>query len=447
MADLKKVLMISYVFPPMAAVGGYRTIKFCKYLPSFGWQPSVLTVTKGFNFAYDYSLLDRLDPALNIYRSANLEPHLWYDRRTGGFPARSGTSTPPSPSGGGPDKRPSLPARWKRGLRQLVSIPDTNNFWIPFGILTGLRAARREKVDIVYSTSPPASAHVVGWAVSRLMSIPLVTDFRDLWTLNENYTARNLIPAAGRFDRLLERRVLSRAHQVITTTDTFTAMMKSRYPDKRADRFHTITNGLDADDFKDIAFPQKKNDYFTILHLGSLYGNRNPEFFFEAMAAWKKMRPGAESETRVCLIGNTPGCETLAERYGLSDMVTFAGHIPHRDVLARLWEADLLLLILGFEKAGTGVIPAKLFEYVATGRPILAFVPDGEARRIIDRYRRGTAVTSPDIETTVEFIDRGYLAWKEAERAPESTFDLPPEFDRKAQAGQLADILNTIVEE
>jgi glycosyltransferase involved in cell wall biosynthesis len=437
--------MISYVFPPMAAVGGYRTIKFCKYLPENGWEPVVLTVRKGFNYAYDRSLLDELDPGLKIYRSGNWEPHVWWEKRSAGKQKKPpGLSEISTDAARKPEAAEPVLARAKKYLRQLLSFPDANNFWIPFGVATGLRAVRKENIDVIFSTSPPASAHVVGHVLSRLTGRRHVIDFRDLWTLNENYAAKNLHDSIARLDRAWEKKVIKNAAAIITATGSFTEEMRSSNEYKNPSLFHTITNGLDADDFRNIRYPEKKNEKFTILHLGSLYGNRRPDFFFDCLKAWLEARPEVKDRVIVSFIGNTPDYSSRLSEMELDNTVSFAHHIPHARVLNKLWEADLLLLLLGFSDKGHSVIPAKLFEYIATGRPILAFSPAGEAEKIIDRYDRGMTVSSPDRERVVKFLDGTFRKWKDAPGPAASGFLLPDAFNRKHLARKLSEILKSI---
>lgn len=445
--NTKKLLLISYVFPPMAAVGRFRAMKSCKFLPEFGWQPTVLTVKKGFNYAFDYDALDQLDPNLKIYRSGNLSPLLWWDRRgeakamAASVPESDNTATVPSV-----DNRPSLASRIKKLLRDMLSLPDLDNFWIPFGVVTGLRAIRRERVDAILSSSPPASAHVVAYILSILTRKPLMLDFRDLWTLSEGYEARQLPWIYRKIDRWLEKMIFRRASAIMAATEAFRQQLEDGNPDMNPAKLHAVINGLDADDFKGIEYPKTKTAKFTILHLGSMYGNRNPIFFFKVLSQWVKNRPEVLDRIEAKFVGNAPDYVNMLNGTPLEKVVTFENHIPHRKVLAMLWQADLLLLILGFELAGIGCMPAKAYEYIATGRPILAMLPEGGiAASKVNQYQRGLVLTSPDIETACAYLSEQFDKWVKSEGPPVSSFNLPEEFDRRSQDKKLAAILNSIV--
>ncbi len=440
---MKKVLIISYVFPPMAAVGGFRVVKACKFLPHYDWQPIVLTVKDGFNYAYDEESLKQLDKSLPIYRSKYFSPIQWWDSRTQPDENATVAQTTVQNKSTQPDSE-SFSARLKKLIKTMISIPDIHNFWIPFAVLEGLKAIREQKVDIILSTSPPATVHIIGTILSYLTGKPFVIDYRDLWTQNESYHNRNLPWLYKKIDRFYEKRAIKRASAIVSATTGFSDAMYEHNSYKNQEQFHAVTNGVDADDFKNIQFPKLKNDKFTILHLGSLYGNRNPNFFFEVMKEWVSQSDELQKNCKVLFIGNTPGFEKTLNGTVLESVIQFEKHIPQKQILPKLWESDLLLLILGFDKGGKNVMPAKLYEYICTKRPILGFLPDGMAADAIEKYDRGLAVTSENKEKAIEFLNSQYQLWKNQTDERVSEFDLPAEYDRKEQNKKLAEILDNI---
>ena len=439
-----KLLIVSYVFPPMAAVGVFRVIKMCKFLPQFSWEPSVLTVKEGFNYAYDHASLEQLDPQLKIFRSYYFSPFEWRDQKQATTSARTPPAQP-KPAQPGMPAKPSLGGRIKRYLRTMLSLPDGQSFWIPWAVWKGLSAVRKEKINLVLSTSPPATSHIVAFWISVLSGRPLVLDFRDLWTQNEGYESRNLPPLFKKIDRFWEKRALRRASAIIAATEGFCNQIKENNPELDPKKFHPVTNGIDPDDFAEVRYPTEKNDKFYILHMGSLYGHRNPEFFFKVLTEWQKQRPEITEQVNCEFIGNTPGYENALKGQPIEPMVNFRGHIPQKQILQLLWQADLLLLILGFNAQAKKVMPAKLFEYICTGRPILAFVPDGLAAEKIRQYERGLPVTGEDITSAVNYLNQQFDSWKNREGAPESSFALPAEFDRKKQIEKMAEAFNLVL--
>lgn len=443
----KKALIVSYAFPPSAAVGVYRVIKFCKYLPQFGWEPVVLTVNEAVSYSRDESLFEQLPRDLKIYRSKDFSPITWYESKTGRG-ALAPVAPPSRDASVGPEKSapppppPTIMGRIKGYIRRSLFTPDDNAYWVPYGVSTGLRAIRKEGIDVIFSTSPPASAHLIGYWLSLLTGTPLVIDFRDLWTQNAGYHLKNKPAPARVFDRFLEKRCMKRSSAIVTATDGFTDLVREKNPYKPPEQVITITNGLDPDDFAAVEFPATKTEKFTILYLGSLYGARNPFFFFEALDHFLDRHPDVLDHVQVDFVGGGTGYEHTTKGNRLEKIVRWLGHVPQKQALSKLWQADLLLLLLGFGETHTTVIPAKLFEYIATGRPILAFVPEGQASTLIEKYNRGAAITSPDKDKVAEFLADRYDVWMKQDGPLPSKIDLPEEFDRRIKTRRLAEVFD-----
>lgn len=446
---MKRVLIVSRVFPPMAAVGVYRVIKFCKFLPEFGWEPVVLTVREKKTSTLDPALSDGLDPDLKVYRAFNLDP-LWrwerwrsrnadHEQPVTDKPRKPAPSTPAVAPGGYATGR-------KQSLLAAINTPDPDVFWVPAAVAEGMKIVRHEHVQAVLTTSPPPSTHLVGAWLSRLARIPHIVDFRDLWTQGPRY---HLIPrptVCRQYERQLEKWVLGGAGHIVAATESFVTQLRDKNRYLPADRLTAITNGLDPDDFAHVDFPQQKNPKFTVLHLGSLYGLRDPGFFFEALTRFLADRPGASDQINVRMIGSTGEHKRRIEGTPLEGVVVFEGHKPQAEVLSELWAADLLLLILGFVTTESATIPAKLFEYLASGRPILALTPPGEAKTLIERHDLGGVVTEPDVEATCRILDRYFEDWRQRTGPPSSSLNIPEVFTRRHQAEQLARILDRTVD-
>jgi len=182
-----------------------------------------------------------------------------------------------------------------------------------------------------------------------------------------------------------------------------------------------------------------------MLYLGNLYGHYRPDFFFEAVSHWLQRRPESAKNTVIHFIGTSLNYRQNVEDPALKQILRFTRRVPHHTALPKLCGADLLLLIVGFDKSFGGIIPAKFFEYVATRRPILAFVPPGEAERLVVKYQVGIAITTPDIQKTCEFLDAQYDKWKASSCTAEpSALSLPPELDRRNHAQKLANIFASL---
>jgi glycosyltransferase involved in cell wall biosynthesis len=359
-----------------------------------------------------------------------------FDRpAAGSAPAgREPAGTRPAAAGGG----------LRRGLGPLLRFPDRHNSWVPFALLEGLRAVAEEEVRVLLSSSPPVSGHLVAAALSACTGLPLVTDFRDLWTRNEKYAALKRPEWLAQVERALERKVLGRSRAVVTASETFTRTVRSQCEGQPERIFATVTNGIDRDDLECARRSVGRSEKFTIFHPGSLYGQRDPGFFFEVVERWLANDPARRDRIELLFVGDTASIDPGRLPAGLRDALRVEGHWPHARVLEQLWRSDLLLLLLGFDGAASGVIPAKLFEYIACRRPVLALVPPGEAAALIASTGAGEAVTRPDVERVVRLLEAAYEDWARGGPAPSDGIRVPPQLDRRLLAGRLAGVLDAV---
>lgn len=488
---MKRVLMISYVFPPMAAVGGHRVAKFTKFLPECGWEPTVLTVRSGFNYAFDESLLDELPQSLQVIRTGGFEPIRWWEREMGRWgrrvsragdeqsaSARAGRRGGRQSAGlqGGGDDRPALPGGGLSGLkrlaRDLLTTPDEQVWWVPFAVTGGLRAIAGG-IDVLYTTSPPHSTHLIGLLLSGLTGLPWVADFRDLWTSNIHFLPERRGGRRERLERWLEARVLREASAVIATSRRSRRELISQIRGGRGvgrgsgDRCFTITNGFDPDDFSDgengdgarhdgrdsnvrePAAEDREDQTFVVTFLGSLYGDRRPDALLAGLGKWFTEDPEVRSSVRVQLIGNkSPESAERLQEAGLPSSIEVRPHTPHRQALALLKRSNLLLLLLGGGEENAGVVPAKLFEYLYAGPPILALVPEGEAATMVRRLAQGSVVTDGDPGSVARELRYWHRVWRGEidPPSPAPHVDLAS-YQRRALASELAGVFDYVRED
>jgi hypothetical protein len=487
---MKRVLMISYVFAPMAAVGGHRVAKFAKFLPEFGWEPTVLTVRSGFNYAFDESLLDELPHSLQVIRTRGFEPVRWWERETArwkrGAP-RTGDEHSALASAGrrGGMQAAGLhgegeedPARTgglsglKRLATDLLTTPDEQVWWVPFAVAGGLRAIAGG-IDLLYTTSPPHSTHLIGWLLSGLSGLPWVADFRDLWTSNIHFLPARRGGGRERIERWLEARVLRDASAVIATSRRSRRQLISQIRSgagaggEAEDRCFTITNGFDPDDFGDgenggrarrdgrgsnvreSSAENRENQTFVVTFLGSLYGDRSPDALLAGLGKWFAEDPRVRSSVRVQLIGNkSPETAERLRGVGLPSSIEVRPHTPHRQALALLRRSNLLLLLLGGGQENAGVVPAKFFEYLYAGPPILALVPEGEAAAMVRRLAQGSVVTDGDPGSVACELRYWHRVWRgEVDPpSPAAPVDLAS-YHRRALASELARVFDYVRED
>ena len=440
---MKKVLIVSYDFPPMAAVGGQRVLNFCKFLPRFGWTPVVLTVKGGVNTSWDETPLKKI-PETIIYRSATFEPMAWWELRHHGPRPTFKPKNENDKSGSAPPKL-SLLGRLKRFIRLMLSVPDAGIFWVPLGLWKGLRAIRREKVSVIISSSPPVSAHILASLLARLTGLPHLVDFRDLWTLNHNYDQRGYPEYIRKYDASWERRVLRKAAGVMTASPGFTRQMQNHLGGMLQDKTVTITNGFDYEEIDlNREFPSMDKEKMRFLYTGTLYSYFNPVFFLESLPLWIKDAGIDRRTLQVDFYGNYDYDYTLwLKELELEGIVFFHGFIPRDQLLPIYHQADYLLLLLGFREQNRNVIPAKLFEYLASGARIFALAPEGVTTELIKKYEAGFSLSIPDKDAMKDLLGRIYKDWQK-EPARKRKYRYIEDIDRAKLTGRLAEILETM---
>jgi hypothetical protein len=205
-----------------------------------------------------------------------------------------------------------------------------------------------------------------------------------------------------------------------------------------------VNNGVDPSDFREFVANPSQNERFTMLYTGSLYGeHRNPEFFLKAIRGWLDRDESIADRIRIRFIGNwTPEHVGLIDRYDLGRVIQRDGWMPQRDALAATFAADLLLLFQGFDPVLSAAIPRKLFEYLITNKPILAFAPPGEIPRVVDRYEAGASLSNKAPEPIIEILSRNLASWEAGREQSEMPMLRPmPELETRTQVEKLAALL------
>lgn len=437
--DMNKVLFVSYVFPPMAAVGSQRVVNFCRFLPEYDWQPVVLTVKKGHNTSWDPTMLEKI-PDTIVYRSTVWEPYLWLSSRNQPKPQPVTKSKQPSSSEQTQPSKPSVLRRIKRFITLFMRVPDEIIFWVPFAVIKGIRVVKKEKIEAIVSTSPPVTSHICASLISRFTGVPHIVDFRDLWTLNHTYHQRHYPPFFEKYDRWWEKLVLNHAADIFTASPGFTRLLQKHL--NRDIEIKTITNGFDYTEIdRDHIFDSNKSGRMNIIYTGSIYSDFNPEFFFACLSEWMIDNKISQDKLSVDFYGNCGFDYTnWLKELKLDKVVTFHGFVSRQELPGKIESSDYLLLLLGFKDEYKNVIPAKLFDYLATGIPIIAIAPDGVTVDLIRKYRAGSWQCTPDKESMKQLLTRLYKDWQ-YRPVEEKKYRYIDEIDRNYLTGKLAEIL------
>lgn len=399
------VLIVAGLFPPIGGSGILRTLKFTKFLSRFGWRPVVLTVRPecvGKLIEYEASMISDFSKTGKVIRTAMFNPARFYQqlfnwkRRGQSAEGKILPNVPYSPT----------VASIKRRIRSLLLIPDTFSGWLPFGVWRGIRAVKEENIDVIFSTSDPYTGHLMAFILSKLSGKPWIADFRDPWTQDPLYEYRGMF--RERIDNYLERKILESAKRVIVTTDLTRSGFLDKYPGLFPDKILTITNGFDPDDFYKEEKPAA-SDEFTIFYSGRFYGARGSRDFFKALRAFIDKRPGLGSKIKAHFVGVFDGSTMkIVKNLALENVVTYWGYVPRKDYLKRLLTADAFLLTFDTDGSKDVRILGKVFEYLASKKPILAVVPEGENANVIRRTKSGVIVNPGNINGIEEALETIY---------------------------------------
>jgi glycosyltransferase involved in cell wall biosynthesis len=420
---MRRLLLITFFFPPSLKVGAVRAGGLAKHLPKFGWEPIVLTP----------SLPERSQPQVRLIETghrdvvADLRKRLGFHQKPKA--ARQLNYTDQAAIVHSYDGL----TKW---LRSVIVYPDQFKGWVPFGLKAVEEFARRERVDAIISTSPANSGHVIAAHAKMLWKCPWVADLRDLWS-----DAGTTPWGMDFLQRSLEKRTLRPADMLVTVSDPWVEILQRTFPCKRVVR---IINGFDPDDFP--SSPHELTTEFSITYTGYLYGGlSDPTPVFEALAELLAEGAMRRPDVKLRFYGTSDGLPALASRFGLKDVLEIHGWVSRQESLQRQRESQLLLLFGKSMPSYSGCYPAKLFEYLASRRPILAVGgPKGVAAQLLEETGSGSQVFSK--AEMREFLTKAYNEFRTGGQVLyHGRSNLIDTYNQSAMAQIFAEILDSLV--
>lgn len=434
---VKKVLFLCYYFPPMGMGGTQRSTKFVKYLPKFNWEPIVVTVKKVHYYAHDSSLLQEISNR-KIIRTESYDPLRLLARLS-----KNSLITKKADQVTTQNRISKLLNLLNHFISGWLFVPDSKILWLPFAIKSSLSVIREHRVAVIYTTSPPHSAHLGGLLLKWITGTRWVADFRDDWTGGESQPNPTILHTL--INRLMEKFVLKFADGVIGMCDHLTENLKRKsgylFPGKN---FITIMNGYDRDDFSGLEqLPLEAR--FTITHCGSISKVSDPEPFLKAIQSLFQRQPQLKNLTSIQFFGTDiyGRLADLLQKLGLAQNISQLKYLPHREALKKIMQSHLLLLTI-FKKTDEEIITGKVFEYLASGKPILLVSSNGEVARIIQTLDRGVIVDNHDIVGIQNAILSYLKKWRIGKMKFGDLLSLP-QFDRENLASKLAEIFDDLV--
>jgi len=435
---MKKLLLITYDFPPRGGGGVIRNTKFVKYLPEFGWLPVVLTVRHLNTLMTDDTLTSELSPDVHVERISPLLSPEFYSRY------RRVILTSKLEASVNVEEKKTIKSRIKdvyTFFEDMVLVPDNKISWLPNAMTHGFKLLRDFRIDVMMTSAPPHSTHLIGLALKKRVPIPWLIDFRDEWIDNPYFAPKYQIRA--RFEASLEKQVVNACDYLIANTAKSGAHFCSRFPHFKSKIDH-ITNGYDEADYSALKVDSRKKSVYTIAYVGSISMKRTPTAFFQALHALFEEKPELRNRLRVEFVGPFYDVHrALLERFSLQDQVLIRGNLSHEQGLTHMVNADALLLLLNPGEANEGIVPGKTYEYLRAKRPILAIVPRGAVSDLVENYADHVLATPDHVPQIKEAIDRMVHDQYEPSRSKNSIRI----FDRKQLCGVLAGKLDSLVKQ
>ena len=429
---MKRVLIITYYWPPAGGGGVMRWLKMAKYLPEYGWQPVIYTPENPDPSVIDESLLAEVPAEAEVISTPIWEPYDLFRKLTGKSKEsrfKSGYISEAS--------RGSLKERVAVFIRGNLLIPDPRVFWVKPSVRFLRKYLAEHPVDLIISTGPPHSMHLIALKLKRYVKVPWLADFRDPWTGIDFYHRLKLTGLADRMHHRLEKRVLTSAGVVTVVSPG----MKRSLEALAGREVHVVYNGFDPADFEGPCHPaelaENESSRFIISHFGAFNRDRNPSALWTALERLVSEIPTFGEKLKIRLIGQTD--ETILREIrgrGLGEQLEVLPHLEHREGLRLLGNSAVLLLPLNDSPNAREILPGKMYEYMALGRPILAIGPeDSDCQEILTRAGAGSYHPFGDVEGIKSALEKEFRRWQKGEAAE------PPKeiekFSRRYLAGEI----------
>ncbi len=392
---MKKVLIITYYWPPSGGSQVLRWLKFSKYLPGLGWEPVIYTPENPEPQERDNSLIKEIPGNITIIKRPIWEPYRFYrilrkkrrdERISTAFISEK--------------KSNIIIDKVSNFIRSNFFIPDARKFWIKPSFRFLKKYLGNNKVDLVVSSGPPHSMHIIALLLKKEFNIPWIADFRDPWTNIDYYKELLLTSGADRKHCRLEKEVLMTSDCVLVVGPT----MNQEFKKAGAKMVITLTNGFD-----DYKLPEGKNKHdrkFSITHVGSIPRSRNAEILWKALSDLIQTHEGFGNNLQINLIGKVDySVNDSLKRYNLINFTVQHKYIPHLEALKRMSESQVLLLLINNTQNAKGILTNKFFEYLSVKRPILAIGPtNGDIANILACTNAGKISDFENLENIKENI-------------------------------------------
>lgn len=431
---MKKVLIITYYWPPSGGAGVQRWLKFVKYLREFNWEPIVYTPEHPEIPVIDESLNKDVPNDITVLKTPIWEPYDFYKKIIG-----KDKNEKISAGFLSENKKPKLTEKISVWIRGNFFIPDARKFWINPSVSFLSDYIKKNEIDAIVSTGPPHSMHLIALKLKDKFNIPWVADFRDPWTNIDFYKDLMLTSFADRKHKRLEKKVLTTADAILTIGKT----MKDEFVGLGAKNVVVLTNGFDEQDTSS-TLGIVKDEKFSLAHIGSFVKSRDPLFLWQVLSELVAEQTGFADDLEIKLVGKVDfSVLENIKKYRLNSYVNKIDYLPHQEVIKEQQRSQVLLLLLNDTPNSKGILTGKFFEYLSAKRPILCIGPmNGDAAEILNETKSGNIVEFEDKINLKKVILDYYRMYKN--NGLEINSENLESFSRRNITGELSKLLNSL---
>jgi glycosyltransferase involved in cell wall biosynthesis len=434
---MKTVLILTYYWPPAGGPGVQRWLKFVKFFKSLEWNPIILTVKDGTYSAMDEALTREIPENLAIYKTRSKDPFRFYKLLKGKKDNAVSVALINI------DKEKSLIDSLSMYIRSNFFIPDARKGWTPYAYKKAVDIIHKQNIDLVVTTGPPHSTHLAGLKLKRKLKVKWLADLRDPWT---TVYYNDMLPRTARTrkrDKKLEDAVLKNADAVTVVSPG----MKSEFEDRNPN-VHVVMNGFDLEDMNAVA-GNSSNKRFCLTYTGNFKPNQHVPQIWNAIFELLEENEQFRQDFQLRFVGNLDASvPDYFNANGFRDHLEIIGYVPHYKVIEEMSTSDLLLFVVPQSRNNHLIITGKLFEYLASGTPLLSVgPPDGDASKIIHETGRQEMINYNDKEVFKKSLLAYYERWKNSKGKLEKLdADMLDQYTRKSSAKKMSIIMNKTIQ-
>ena len=429
---VKKVLIITYYWPPSGGVGVHRCLKFAKYLRDFGWEPVVYTASNAQYAVLDHSNEKEVPKNIEVLKQPIWEPYDVFRKVSGRKPTDSANPTYVR------DKKQSLIDKLSIWIRGNLFIPDARCFWIRPSVKFLSDYLENHSVDAILTDGPPHTNTRIGYLLSKKFNLPWLADFQDPWTQVDYYPMLKIGKLADRRHHRMEKQVFEQAKKITIASPTWAKDLENI----GANNVSPVYWGYDETDFQRSV--KDDSDNFSVVHAGLLGYDRSPGIFLSVLSDLKKEVPGFAGKLQLNFAGQVDySVKELVRKYGLNENFNELGQVSRAQAIELTQKASILLLPLNKAENAKGRIPGKLFECIRARKPILCLgISESDVSKIIEDTKSGVSFEYDEYANIKQFVNERFQLFIKKENAlPSSDYEM---YDVRNQVKKVAGYLDDI---